>query len=86
MFFSVPDKLMKNAKKIAFTKVEDTKLEKDISMGQVTLEGPWVKIGRMCNALGVAVPDLAPPDSDLELQVTLLSASQPLPHPYFAGD
>jgi hypothetical protein len=71
MSCSVPEKLMKNVKKIAFTKVEDTKLERDISEGKVTLESPWVKISRMCNALDVAVPDLAPPDPSVELQVTL---------------
>ena len=71
MFCSVPDKLLKNVKKITFTKLEDAKLERDISEGKVTLESPWVKIGRMCNALGVAVPALAPPDPDVELQVPL---------------
>ena len=86
MCCSVPDKLMQNLKKIAFTKVEDTKLERDISEGKVTLEGPWVKIGRMCNALGVTVPDLAPPDPDVEPQVTLYNTPQPSPDPYSAGD
>ena len=71
MFCSVPEKFMKNVKKITFTKVEDTKLEKDICEGKVSLESPWVKISRMCKALGVAVPDLAPPDPNVEPQVTL---------------